>query len=65
MAWLCPPGRTFSAVLDDRWFYVQTSENAANALTKPLDRSKFIKHRMYLMGLAEENNYEKYQSNGV
>ena len=45
--------------------YVQTSENAADALTKPLDRSKFIKHRMYLMGLAEENNYEKYQSSGV
>jgi hypothetical protein len=45
--------------------YVQTSENAADALTKPLDRSKFIKHRMYLMGSAEENNYEKYQSSGV
>ena len=33
--------------------YVQTSENAADALTKPLDLIKFIKHRMYLMGLAE------------
>ena len=45
--------------------YVQTSENAADALTKPLDRSKFMKHRIYLMGLAEETNYEKYQSRGA
>ena len=44
---------------------MQTSENAADALTKPLDRSKFMKHRIYLMGLAEETNYEKFQSRGA
>ena len=33
--------------------YVPTLENAADMLTKPLDRSKFNKHRMYLMGMAD------------
>ena len=42
--------------------YVPTLENAADMLTKPLDRSKFNKHRMYLMGMADGQEYDKFQS---
>ena len=42
--------------------YVPTQENAADMLTKPLDRSKFSKHRMYLMGMADEPEYDKFHS---
>ena len=44
--------------------YVPTLENAADMLTKPLDRSKFSKHRMYLMGMADELEYDKFHSKG-
>ena len=33
--------------------YVPTADNAADLLTKPLERSKFVKHRAYLMGDAD------------
>ena len=42
--------------------YVQTAENAADMLTKPLDRSRFNKHRMYLMGMADGLEYDKFNS---
>ena len=42
--------------------YVPTLENAADMLTKPLDRSKFSKHRMYLMGMADGPEYDKFHS---
>ena len=39
--------------------YVPTMENAADLLTKPLERSKFIKHRAYLMGDADPELYAR------
>jgi hypothetical protein len=33
--------------------YIKTEDNASDALTKPLDRAKFTKHRNYMLGIAD------------
>ena len=33
--------------------YVKTEDNAADALTKPLERGRFSKHRSYLLGMVD------------
>ena len=33
--------------------YIRTDDNAADALTKPLERARFSKHRAYLLGMVD------------
>ena len=40
----------FKAAGEGKICYVKTEDNAADALTKPLERGRFSKHRSYLLG---------------
>ena len=45
-----------------RMGYISTDNNAADMLTKPLDRAKFKKHRAYLMGASDLKEKEEIKS---
>ena len=50
--------------------YIRTEDNAADALTKPLERARFTKHRQYLLGMidvqqiADKRELEKATDDG-
>jgi hypothetical protein len=50
--------------------YIRTEDNAADALTKPLERARFTKHRQYLLGMidvqqiADQRELEKATDDG-
>ena len=43
----------FKAAGEGKICYVKTEDNAADALTKPLERGRFSKHRSYLLGMVD------------
>ena len=43
----------FKATGEGKVCYIRTDDNAADALTKPLERAKFSKHRAYLLGMVD------------
>ena len=43
----------FKAEGEGKICYIKTEDNASDALTKPLDRAKFTKHRNYMLGIAD------------
>ena len=43
----------FKAMGEGKVCYIRTEDNAADALTKPLERARFLKHRAYLLGMVD------------
>jgi hypothetical protein len=43
----------FKAEGEGKICYIKTEDNASDALTKPLDRAKFTKHRSYMLGISD------------
>jgi hypothetical protein len=47
----------FKAMGEGKVCYIRTDDNAADAPTKPLERAKFAKHRAYLLGMVDVEEY--------